>query len=346
MGDANHVKLSPFNDADVRSWLNLVDLQLDAVAQPKSKYARLVSVLPTSISSQVTDVTNRHISASRDADAAVVAHGNAPNPPAAFNWAAAYAELKSELLSRYSANDEAAIRNLLAEQELGDLRPSQFLRKLQGKVAGRHIECAAFIKEKFLKALPTNIRGPLVCLSSPSLDELAAAADRMYDNAVVATTSVNAVTRSTDAKHAAADADVGQPPPGFWQRMEASMAAMATRQATDQATIAALNAKIDKIEKERGRSRGRSRGGRGTSRSRDASTPEWEATEDTCYFHVRFGGSAMKCGKTKNGTRCKFNSTGGATVNNIAYEQSKRDRLLDKLLDRAVSKLNLSDSEN
>ena len=347
MGDANHVKLSPFNDSDVRNWLSLVDLQLDVVQQPKPKYARLLSALPASISSQVTDVTNRHIAASRAADDAIAAHGQAPNPAPLFNWAAAYNELKSALLERYSANDQTAIRQLLASQTLGDLKPSQFLRKLQACVAGRDIECADVIKEKFLSALPVQVRGPLGCLTNPPLNELAAAADNIYESIGEPSANINVVTRSTSGATASSNSNNEQPPLGFWQRIEASLAAVASHQATTDTEIAEIKQALKRIEGERGRSRDRSRG-RSESRGRDNSNGNFDATDDTCYFHVRFGASARKCGKTKNGSRCKFASNSSAAVANVSsIDNAARDRFIDRLFVESISnKLRLTDSEN
>ncbi|XP_049948027.1 uncharacterized protein LOC126456319 [Schistocerca serialis cubense] len=48
--------------------------------------------------------------------------------------AGAYARLKSELIRRVAASQEDRIRQVLTQEEIGDRKPSQYLRHLRSKV--------------------------------------------------------------------------------------------------------------------------------------------------------------------------------------------------------------------
>lgn len=73
------------------------------------------------------------------------------NPPAKGK----YEKLKSELIKRLSASREKELTQLLMHEELGDRRPSAFLRHLQ-HLAGPNIP-DDFIKTVWTSRLPGNI---------------------------------------------------------------------------------------------------------------------------------------------------------------------------------------------
>ncbi|XP_030836005.1 uncharacterized protein LOC115921857 [Strongylocentrotus purpuratus] len=102
-----------------------------------------------------------------------------------------YQKLKEEMIKRTSASEQKRLQMLLTEEELGDKKPSQLLRRMRQLLGERKLEEGIF-KQLFLQRLPSNAQ--LVLASSRdsvSLDQLAALADRILE---VYVPPVNVVT--------------------------------------------------------------------------------------------------------------------------------------------------------
>jgi len=311
--DANHVKLASFNDADPRTWLRTVKSQLKAVTCVKARYNRILSVLPGSVANQVADITNRHLYEEEQNEAAIAAaNGGAGVAPAPFDWTAAYNELLTAIESRYSQNDQSAMRTLLEKHQIGNQKPSVYLRQLQNAVAGRKFQCADIIRERFISALPYNIQLAVAHLRTSPLEEVANLADYIFE-IPLQHGSVNAVTRSTTL--------TSTPTPSADNTTAAALEKALTpiaeilQQVTTQ--LAELKTAVINDGAERGRSRSRSRTG-GRDRSESTGWQDIKATEDTCYYHVRFGVRAHKCRPALNGAKCKYDSSGTASVSHVA----------------------------
>ncbi|XP_046973671.1 uncharacterized protein LOC124540250 [Vanessa cardui] len=82
-----------------------------------------------------------------------------------------YEKLKSELIRRLSASNEKKVQQLLMHEELGDRRPSQFLRHLQGLVDQEVTN--EFLRTIWTSRLPGNIQSILAAQPHASLDTLA-----------------------------------------------------------------------------------------------------------------------------------------------------------------------------
>ncbi|XP_073963078.1 uncharacterized protein [Choristoneura fumiferana] len=101
-----------------------------------------------------------------------------------------YVRLKNELIKRLSASREKKVHQLLNDEELGDRRPSQFLRHLR-HLAGPEVP-DDFLKSIWTSRLPKNIQTIIAVNPTASLDVLADLADRIHDvlpSAQVASTS-------------------------------------------------------------------------------------------------------------------------------------------------------------
>lgn len=101
-----------------------------------------------------------------------------------------YVKLKNELIKRLSASREKKVHQLLNDEELGDRRPSQFLRHLR-HLAGPEVP-DDFLKSIWTSRLPKNIQTIIAVNPTATLDVLADLADRIHDvlpTAQVASTS-------------------------------------------------------------------------------------------------------------------------------------------------------------
>ncbi|XP_052749151.1 uncharacterized protein LOC128200273 [Galleria mellonella] len=90
-----------------------------------------------------------------------------------------YEKLKTELIKRLSASREKQVKQLLMHEELGDRRPSQFLRHLQS-LAGPNVP-EDFLKTIWTSRLPRNVQTVIAAQPTASLEVLSDLADRIQD---------------------------------------------------------------------------------------------------------------------------------------------------------------------
>lgn len=182
------------------------------------------------------------------------------NPPATDK----YEKLKTELVKRLSASNEKKIKQLLMHEELGDRKPSQFLRHLKS-LAGLDVP-DDFLRTIWISRLPHGIQAVLAGQpGAASLEDLADLADRVNDLA------------STSPKVAA----VGNATPN-------SVLLDLTRE------VAELRKQFQNLASSRN-SRPRSRSSRGNrSGSRQRSQSNYRKFP-LCWYHGKFGDKASKC---------------------------------------------------
>lgn len=106
-----------------------------------------------------------------------------------------YERLKSELIKRLSASREKEVKQLLMHEELGDRRPSQFMRHLQ-RLAGPTVP-DEFIKTIWTSRLPTALQPIIVSQKTSDLQALADLADSVHE--IVPGTPQVAATSSATA---------------------------------------------------------------------------------------------------------------------------------------------------
>ncbi|XP_047543228.1 uncharacterized protein LOC125075559 [Vanessa atalanta] len=90
-----------------------------------------------------------------------------------------YNKLKTELIKRLSASQERKVKQLLMHEDLGDRKPSQFLRHLQN-LAGQNVP-EDFLRTIWCSRLPGDIQTLLASQPHSSLETLADLADRVQD---------------------------------------------------------------------------------------------------------------------------------------------------------------------
>lgn len=185
-----------------------------------------------------------------------------------------YDKLKSELIKRLSASQEKKVKQLLMHEELGDRRPSQFLRHLQS-LAGPNVP-EDFIKTIWTSRLPRNVQTVIAAQPMASLEVLADLADRIQD--------IAPTTPQVSAASACA--------PG------SSLDAMAKE-------IAELRRQVKTLLDRRPRSQTRQRS---RSQSETRSHSNYRKFPN-CWYHSKYGGKARRCTKPCDYT--SENSKGG-----------------------------------
>lgn len=91
-----------------------------------------------------------------------------------------YEKLKEALIQRLSISQEKRVRQLLSDEELGDRKPSQFLRHLRS-LAGTALSDDNIIRQLWLRRLPQQAQAILAAQADLSLDKVAELADKITE---------------------------------------------------------------------------------------------------------------------------------------------------------------------
>lgn len=161
-----------------------------------------------------------------------------------------YSLAKDRLLTLFKESEERQIKKLVSELELGDMKPSQLLRKMKG-YGGTNVS-DKILKTLWLDKLPSNIRS-ILSISDENVEKMAQMADRMFEMRAVDE------VQTTPAK----------PVP-----------------TTSTLSFQELLLRIEELEREVSRSRSHSRH---RSRNRSKSRPKFDKNGKYCYYHFRFG---------------------------------------------------------
>ena len=90
-----------------------------------------------------------------------------------------YDRLKAELIRRLSLSEEQRVRQLLMHEEMGDQRPTQFLRHLR-TLAGPSVP-SDFLRTLWTNRLPPNIQAIIATQAQVALDDVAQLADKIAE---------------------------------------------------------------------------------------------------------------------------------------------------------------------
>lgn len=247
------VRLPPFWPHNPALWFSQVEASFlcAGVTTDATKFALVVSQLDHRYAAEVQDIIT--------------------SPPATE----AYAKLKAELVRRVSASQEERVRQVLTQEDIGDRKPSQYLRHLRSKVDSCTIP-DTLLRTLWSNRLPAQVKAIVASQTHMPLDAVADLADRIQDAILPSHCSENVT-----ACHSAS---------------------MVTRSDYDN-----LSGKVDALSKQlsellsernnRGRFRSRSR-----SRS-SKNTSDEGSNNDMCWYHKRFGERAHKCN-----TPCTYTS--------------------------------------
>lgn len=152
------VRVPPFWAEEPEIWFAQVEGQfsMSGITSDSTKFNYVIAHLDNQHSREVKDII--------------------VDPPATQK----YEKLKTELIKRLSASNEKKIKQLLMHEELGDRKPSQFLRHLKG-LAGTEVP-DDFLKTIWTSRLPHGVQAVLAGQPiATSLEDLADLADRVND---------------------------------------------------------------------------------------------------------------------------------------------------------------------
>lgn len=164
------VKLPPFWSDRPSLWFVQAESQfiISDIRNEVTKFHYIVSQLDARVAAEVEDI---------------ISHPPAVNP---------YTFLREKLILRLSASEEKRVRQLISEEELGDRKPSQFLRHLRS-LAGATVVQDNLLRQLWLQRLPSNVQAILASQSNLALENLAELADKIIEISPMSTVSVNTV---------------------------------------------------------------------------------------------------------------------------------------------------------
>lgn len=152
------VKLPPFWAERPNLWFSQVDSQfaIAGITSDNTKFNYVVAQLDTRYAAEVEDIII--------------------NPPSTDR----YLHLRSKLIERLSISEEQRVRQLINEEELGDRKPSQFLRHLRS-LADTTILQDNMLRQLWLRRLPAHAQAILTAQSELPLDKIAEIADKIVE---------------------------------------------------------------------------------------------------------------------------------------------------------------------
>lgn len=233
------VKIPPFWPEKPERWFYQIDAQfrLNGIKKDCTKFDYLISQLEPSVIDNIWDIAT----SSEDNK---------------------YQLAKERLTSIFTESEEKRIKRLLTGHNLGDLKPSQLLRKLK-TLAGTDIS-ERVIKTLWLENLPVSIKN-VVITSEESVDRLATMADKIYE--------LNSPNELYEVNSSGSNSNRGTS--NELNELRAEVAALSR-------AIKQLSTDGDKRPSRRNHSSGRNRD---RSKSRRRYNPEGKY----CYFHYRYG---------------------------------------------------------
>ncbi|XP_037303419.1 uncharacterized protein LOC119193794 [Manduca sexta] len=237
------IRIPPFWPEEPEIWFAQVEGQfaINRITSDQTKFNHVINQLDNQYSKEVKDIIIK--------------------PPAENK----YDTLKALLIKRLTESNEKKLKQLLMHEELGDRKPSRFLRHLQS-LAGSDVP-DDFLKTIWISRLPYGIQTVLAGQpGTTSLEDLADLADRVND---LSTTSPKVASVSQDNP--------------------SSVISDLTRE------VAELRRQFQKLASQRsGRSRSRTARPRSGSSSRQRSQSNYRKYP-LCWYHAKFGDRASKC---------------------------------------------------
>ncbi|KAL0859359.1 hypothetical protein ABMA27_010199 [Loxostege sticticalis] len=242
-----NLKVPPFSPDEPEIWFALLEGQFECcnIKDDSTKFINVINNLDIQHSKAVKDILL--------------------NPPAQNR----YNKIKSELIKRLCASKENKVRQLLVHEELGDRKPSQFLRHLQD-LAGPSVP-ADFIKTIWCNRLPQNIQTVLASQPTQPLDQQADLADRIQE----ITAPCNVAAMSSSSTYANPSSEIAE-----LKKMVEHLT-MKLEEHTRFSNCSSI------------RSRPRERRN-STTRPRSRSNSNYRK-HPVCWYHMKFGEKARRC---------------------------------------------------
>ncbi|RLU15256.1 hypothetical protein DMN91_012250 [Ooceraea biroi] len=252
------LRMPEFTPTDPELWFSIIDRSFHAsgITADATKFGYALTTLGPRYTLEVRDIIM--------------------NPPAE----GAYETLKSELTKRLSLSQEHKTRRLLEHEEIGDRKPSQFLRHLRslgGNAVGDQV-----VRTVWLSRLPAHIQPHLVTRTADTLEQLADIAGAIVEATMTPLYQVAEATRSS-----ASQAQPRNDPVSMEAKLELRLAQMrlALQQEMSE-QLSAIRRSINEIGENRRACRDRSgdrRRPRSHSRSRSGS--RGQSASGICWCH-------------------------------------------------------------
>lgn len=229
------IKVPPFWEKNPARWFSQIEAQfaLSNITSDETKFHHIVANLDPQVAEEVGDIID--------------------SPPSRGK----YEKIKAELIARLSASAEQQIRRLLEGEEMGDRRPSQFLRHLRG-LAGTAVS-DTILRSLWMGRLPTHAQTILTLDDDMPLEKVAQKADKVLETMRQCQPQVAATSERDDSR--------------LYQAIEA------------------LEKRVSELFSAQGRHANRPRS-RTNSRPRSRSRPR---NPGMCWYHNRFAAKAKKC---------------------------------------------------
>lgn len=169
------VKLPDFWKADPVMWFAQAESQfvLARIINDATKFHHIVAKVDQSVICHIADLVAM--------------------PPAENKYDA----VKKRLIARFALSPENRLERLLGMHDLGDLRPTHLLSKMQELSTGLGVD-DNLLKMLFIQRLPANIR-PIISCHDGTLAKLAEMADKMVDTVSIQNSAV--IVNSTAAEN-------------------------------------------------------------------------------------------------------------------------------------------------
>lgn len=243
------VRIPPFCPSDPEMWFCMVERSFKSanVVSDDTKFGYVLGALDPIYATEVRDIIVK--------------------PPES----GAYAKLKQELIRRLSSSQEQKTRRLLEHEEIGDRRPSQFLRHLQS-LAGTSVP-DSIIRTLWLGRLPQYMQTVLATQKDATLDKVAEVADAM-------TESIPNRSTISEARHPNTVEDMNIQFQQMFSKMREEIKNMVQQE---------ISAVTEPFRSRRDHTPNRSRLRR-SSHSRNRS-----GQNNVCWYHWRFGKESRKC---------------------------------------------------
>lgn len=286
------LKVPPFWKKNPQLWFLQLEAQFTTsnITTEQTKFNHIVGVIDTDILDYVSDI---------------VLAPPARNP---------YQTIKDRLIKQFTATDQQKLKSLLEELTLGDMKPTDLLRKMRVLACNKVGD--EFLRTLFLQRLPTMIHTFLATSTAP-LEELAQLADQMFE-----------VTQSS--------------PIGIQEVSSASNSLL-----DDLVNVVhKLEGKVETLTKGFRRSCNSS-GQKSRSRSMTPAKASNVKPNKLCYYHKRFASKANKCSQPCSWVNRKSKEIGQPAVRTLIHgplinrlfvtdKNSNRDFLVDTGADISV----------
>ncbi|XP_046382265.1 uncharacterized protein LOC124153210 [Ischnura elegans] len=248
------IRAPPFWPEEPSLWFSQLEGQffLCGITEDESKFWVVATQLEARYAQEVKDIIS--------------------NPPSENK----YSKLKEELIRRLSASREQKIRQLLQREEMGERKPSQFLRHLKN-LAGDSVP-DEFMRSLWLTRIPQHFRAILAANEGADLDTMASLADKIHE----------AFARQQDTTPFPPQVSVVSPEPCSCSGgASGTIASLLSRMDDLSRQVAALSvSRPSRGDHSNTHTRQRSRS-RGHSLSR--------RDPNMCWYHWNFGDRARKC---------------------------------------------------